>query len=253
MTSTNGEKDSIIDAEPKFERAIIVPLDEAQHFDREGFSGDIFVPKEAAIGFNALQVNVNGQHPRKRMLKGTTRSYYVVEGEGSFSLNGEVRNVDKGDFVVIPPGNEYEYQGTMTLFEFNISPGNSFRDKVILAPKEQAERNPTDHHAANPQRGRLAHAIAEILKRGYTLTTDDLREIMPHYGYSPKSTTMVVHSPNFRKMVAANNVKMIARTYKHHEIYTDLYLPQDETDIADTKAKIEASIKSSIKKRAYSP
>lgn len=222
-----------------------IPLSGAERFEREGFSGHILVPRDAEMGFTASQVNVHGSHPLKEILRGNTRSYFVIEGEGIFVLNGEPRTVNIGDLVVIPAGSQYEYEGEMTLFELNVSPGNSFRDKKIEPPKVQPERNPEDHHSAKPQREKLAHAIAEIIKRGYTLTNPDIEAIIPHYGYSNRSpASMVVGSPGFRKFVAANGAQLILQRYKHREIYLDGNLPQEETDIADTFAKIEESIQS---------
>jgi hypothetical protein len=108
-----------------------VPLSGATHFDRDGFSGDIYVSKEANLGFVALQVDVHGRHPRKRILDGNTRSYYVASGEGTFTLGDDTHSVQQGDLYVVPAGSEYEYEGVMTLLEFNISPDNSFGDEKL--------------------------------------------------------------------------------------------------------------------------
>jgi mannose-6-phosphate isomerase-like protein (cupin superfamily) len=228
-----------------FDVATHIPFSDSEHFEREGFSGDVLVSKEASMGFTALQVNVHGHHPLKEILKGTTRSYFVTEGEGTFVLNGEPRIVKKGDLVVIPAGSQYEYKGEMTMFEFNISPGNSFRDRTIEPPKVKPERNPEDHPSANPQRAKLAHAIAEIIKRGYTLTRPDIEAILPHYGYSDRNpANSIIGSPNFRKLVASKGAILTSQQHKHHEIYLDGNLPQEETDIADTIARIEKAIQS---------
>ena len=241
--STPNEADPSLRPTAHFDAATHIPFAEAEHFEREGFSGDVLVPKEAEMGFTALQVNVDGAHPLKQILKGNTRSYFVVDGEGTFMLDGEPQAVNKGDLVVIPAGSQYEYQGTMTLFEFNVSPGNSFRDKKIEPPKEQPERNAADHHSANLQREKLGHAIAEIIKRGYTLTNPEIKAILPHYGYSESSpASSVVGSPGFRKFVEANGAKLTSTKHKNREIYLDGNLPLGETDIEDTIAKIEAAI-----------
>jgi RimJ/RimL family protein N-acetyltransferase/mannose-6-phosphate isomerase-like protein (cupin superfamily) len=108
-----------------------ISLDETERFERPGFTGNVYIPKEANSGVVALQVDVHGRHPRKRMLQGTTRTYYVVDGEGSFTLGDETHAVAKGDLFIIPPGGEYEYEGKMTLFEMNFSPNNSFRDEKL--------------------------------------------------------------------------------------------------------------------------
>lgn len=108
-----------------------IGLNQTEHFDREGFSGNIYVSKEAQQGFMALRVEVHGRHPRKRILEDNTRSYFVAEGEGTFTINKETHQVLPGDLYVIPAGGEYEYEGRMTLFEFNVSPDNSFGDEKL--------------------------------------------------------------------------------------------------------------------------
>src|SRR3569623_1824845 len=105
-------------------------VEETEHFDTEGFSGDVYVPDEARKGFSALRVVVHGKHPRKRMID-TTRVYFVVRGTGAFTLNGTSTEARAGDLDVVEPGSEYEYEGDMELFEMNVSPNNSFKDEVI--------------------------------------------------------------------------------------------------------------------------
>mgnify|MGYP002625526113 CR=1 FL=1 len=68
------------------------------------------------LGFNALNIDVHGEHPTKRMLEGT-RSYYVAEGQGTFTLGDEVHHVQSGNLFVIPSGGVYSYEGVMTLLD----------------------------------------------------------------------------------------------------------------------------------------
>ena len=96
-----------------------IPINDAFHFDREGFSGDIYVQTNEGAGYNALIVDVHGRHPKKRML-GATRNYLIIDGTGTFTIDGKQHQVKKGDLFVIPDGGEYEYEGKMTLFEFNV-------------------------------------------------------------------------------------------------------------------------------------
>lgn len=132
FTQTNHEAGKLIFELLRQEQlARKVSLKDTEHFDRPGFSGDVYVPKEANTGLFALQVDVHGRHPRKRILQGTTRMYYVVKGEGNFTIGDETHSVADGDTFIIPPGGEYEYEGDMTLFEVNVSPDNSFRDEKL--------------------------------------------------------------------------------------------------------------------------
>lgn len=107
-----------------------ISLNETSNFKAGGFSGQIYVQNESRAGFNALLITVDGRHPKKRMID-TTRNYYVIEGSGTFTLDDKPHKVSAGDLFVVGPGHTYEYEGTMKLFEFNVSPDNSFKDEVL--------------------------------------------------------------------------------------------------------------------------
>lgn len=99
---------------------------ETFHFDTDGFSGDVYVKDEDKKGFNALRVSVNGKHPLKK-LDESTRVYLVISGTGTFTINGKPEEVQPDNLYVIEPGDEYEYEGQMELFEFNVSRSNIFK------------------------------------------------------------------------------------------------------------------------------
>lgn len=69
--------------------------------------------------FNLLQIEVDGRHKRRRVRYGI-RNYYVVHGDGTFTIEGERFGVKCRDHIVIMPGEAYEYEGVMELIEFNI-------------------------------------------------------------------------------------------------------------------------------------
>lgn len=118
---------------PKKKPGKRISIETTEHFERDGFSGDKLVNPEDGLGFSAILVNVHGRHPLKRMVD-ATRSYLVLEGSGTFTLNGELSEVKQGDLFVIPDGGEYEYQGQMKLFEFNV-PGTTSENSITLDPK----------------------------------------------------------------------------------------------------------------------
>lgn len=107
-----------------------VSLSETYRFDKNEFYGQVFVSNEENVGFNALLVTINGRHPKKRMID-TIRIYYVTGGEGTFVLDKVEHQAKEGDLFIIGPGHKYEYFGNMKLFEFNVSPENSFKDQVL--------------------------------------------------------------------------------------------------------------------------
>lgn len=111
-----------------------IPFAETQHFDREGFSGDVYVKPEDGFGYSALNVDVHGSHLLTKMVD-ATRSYYVREGTGTFTLDGVASEVKEGDLFVIPNGGIYEYQGEMKLLEFNV-PGTTSANAIKLDPQK---------------------------------------------------------------------------------------------------------------------
>lgn len=114
------------------ERPFIVTSDQRRTFERPGFVGGIIIERDDARGFDALTVDVASGHPAKQMGGDTTRVYHVIEGEGTFVLDGIAQAVKGGDTVVLPPGSTYSYDGPdMRLFEFNISPSNTFSDRQL--------------------------------------------------------------------------------------------------------------------------
>lgn len=238
--------------EDHFEAATIIPISAAHHFAREGFSGDVFVPKEAKMGFIALQVEVDGEHPRKEILKGNTRSYYVVSGEGTFTLNDATKEVGTGDLIVIPPENQYAYSGKMTLFEFNVSRSNSFRDRLVLP--EEPLAGPTEREIAlqlrREQRLSLAKAVGQILSRGYTLTNKDIAKITPYYGYSSRiSIGQLISGWGFRNLVSRAGYNLEVEKYKGRDIYLDDRLLRAETDIESTKIEIDRRLAATVTAR----
>ena len=107
-----------------------IGIEDTYHFDKDGFSGNVYNTSEKQ-GFLALEVLVHGTHERTRILEGTTRTYYVIEGEGTFTIGNTVHEVKKGDLFVIPAGGEYGYQGNMKLLEINISPTNEINEEPV--------------------------------------------------------------------------------------------------------------------------
>jgi GNAT superfamily N-acetyltransferase len=90
-----------------------------------------------------------------------------------------------------------------------------------------------------PHRAKLAHAVAEIIKRGYTLTAPEVREIQTHYGYSHTTNPDdIMFSPRFKSIVTAKGGKLGFDYHNNRSIYLDISLPREETDIEATKAAI---------------
>jgi gentisate 1,2-dioxygenase len=58
-------------------------------------------------------------HEKYCINKVTTHIYYVLEGEGLFSIDGKKYNVKKEDVIEIPPNTEFVFAGKMKLLLVN--------------------------------------------------------------------------------------------------------------------------------------
>ena len=85
--------------------------------DRGAFVANVHIGDRQ--DFNFLTVEVKGRHPLTRM-HGATRTYHVVEGEGTFDIDDQHYDARPGDTFVIGDGHRYTYEGCMRLAEFNV-------------------------------------------------------------------------------------------------------------------------------------
>jgi SAM-dependent methyltransferase len=86
-------------------------------FDGKGLFGYTFGPlqeKEVDVYY----AEVNGGHDTFMISKKITRIYYVIDGNGYFTIDNDKFNVSAGMLVEIPPKVEYSYSGRMKLVIF---------------------------------------------------------------------------------------------------------------------------------------
>jgi mannose-6-phosphate isomerase-like protein (cupin superfamily) len=60
-------------------------------------------------------VKVTKGHDTFIVSKALTRIYYIVEGEGVFTIDNQDYEVSRGRLVEVPPGVEYSYSGSMEI------------------------------------------------------------------------------------------------------------------------------------------
>jgi mannose-6-phosphate isomerase-like protein (cupin superfamily)/SAM-dependent methyltransferase len=86
-------------------------------FKGTGLSGYTFGPlddREVEIYY----IKVNQGHDTFQISRKITRIYYVLSGNGCFTIDNQKYNVGAGILVEIPPKVEYTYSGKMTLIAF---------------------------------------------------------------------------------------------------------------------------------------
>ena len=58
-------------------------------------------------GTSIVYAELTGEHG-ERITTGRTRIYYILDGEGTFIINGKKINVFPEDLITIPPNTKYE-------------------------------------------------------------------------------------------------------------------------------------------------
>ncbi len=96
-----------------------ISLKDTRVIDVKDFVAKFYVEKKDNKGFNSLLVDCLTGH-YKTLLKDARRMYLVLEGSGTFTINGDTTEAEQYDFFILESGDEYLYKGTMKLFEFNV-------------------------------------------------------------------------------------------------------------------------------------
>jgi len=93
-------------------------LNGAFKFDWKGLKGFSYNSKEDFENASAAYFEVTEKHGKVKTTK-SDRVYYIIEGRGEFTINGESFSVEKTDVIIIPKNTEYDYKAvncTLKLF-----------------------------------------------------------------------------------------------------------------------------------------
>jgi SAM-dependent methyltransferase/mannose-6-phosphate isomerase-like protein (cupin superfamily) len=93
-------------------------LPTARSFDGKGLFGYSFGPLQKK-DVDVYYVVVDGGHDTFMVSRKITRIYYVLEGNGYFTIDGHKHDVSSGMLVEVPPRVEYSYSGRMKLVVFS--------------------------------------------------------------------------------------------------------------------------------------
>lgn len=92
---------------------MIVSRDQASHKLKHGVDMWVYPTDREEIGF--LYDEVNGGHFQEFMDKVSTFAYYILDGHGTFFLNGTPHEAGSGDLIIVPPMTKLYYLGTMKM------------------------------------------------------------------------------------------------------------------------------------------
>ena len=82
-------------------------------FTQKGFDG--FNSKLNCKNISITLEDVYKGHEKYAMNIESYHIYYVLEGNGTFKINGDMYDVKQGDIVEIPPKTEFIFKGKMKL------------------------------------------------------------------------------------------------------------------------------------------
>lgn len=74
--------------------------------------------KEEIEQISVAMIRVSGIN-RKHINKRSDEFYYVLEGNGTFSIDDTVSEVEEGDLIFVPKGSLFFNSGQMTLLVFS--------------------------------------------------------------------------------------------------------------------------------------
>lgn len=95
----------------------IYKLPSSISFRGKGLFGYSFGPLEQK-DLEVLFIESEKGHDTFVICKGVTRTYYVLAGSGTFTIDGSEYSIGPGVLVEIPSGAEYSYSGCMTMLAF---------------------------------------------------------------------------------------------------------------------------------------
>lgn len=93
-------------------------LPEEKSFEVEDILGFAYSDARNNQNVEAMRIIVDG-HSGKATTGEHDRVYLVLVGEGEFTIAGDTFSVVKDDVVVLPKNTDYDYRGSMELFEVN--------------------------------------------------------------------------------------------------------------------------------------
>ena len=137
----------------------LYPLPALTSFEGKGLSGYTFGPlKQRNLDFYYIEVEKG--HDTFMVSRRITRTYYVLRGNGYFTINDRRYDVCPGVLIEVPPKVEYSYSGKMTLIAFSVPRWFSGNDKHTKWNPDVVARDDIPH--ASPDRSWPRRAIGRL-------------------------------------------------------------------------------------------
>jgi len=107
-----------------------ISLSQTEVHDKKDFIAKFYVTKSKNPNFNALLVEcITGHYKTK--LKNATRIYFIIEGHGTFTINGLTEKAEMHDCFIITANEIYSYEGKMKLIEVNVPATDKENEELV--------------------------------------------------------------------------------------------------------------------------
>lgn len=89
------------------------PLDYS--FEKVGIKGKKYSVASISSKTGVCQIETEKGHETTIIEHKCDFIYYVLEGKGTFEIDGQMENCIEGDLVVIPAGSKFQYKGQLKM------------------------------------------------------------------------------------------------------------------------------------------
>jgi quercetin dioxygenase-like cupin family protein len=93
-----------------------ISKEKAHRHDTDAYEGWFYQFPDVDGGRSVIYAEVTGDHGQ-RIIGDKPRIYYIFEGEGEFTVNGDKTIARPGDVIIIPPRATYSYFATKPILK----------------------------------------------------------------------------------------------------------------------------------------
>lgn len=97
----------------------VLKLPNEYSFEKVGIKGKKYLVSDLTNSVSVLIIETKKGHDTTILEKECDFIYFVLEGSGSFIINGISEKCQKGDLVVIPARNKFKYVGNLKMLLIN--------------------------------------------------------------------------------------------------------------------------------------
>ncbi|MFC6080338.1 cupin domain-containing protein [Sphaerisporangium aureirubrum] len=101
------------------------------NFDKLGHRGKLFDANASVMRSSYLIVEIDGQLPSWLTQHMCDFVYYVLDGTGTFVVEGRTERCVQGDLVTVPAGSRFTYQGNLRMLLTSTPPWTAGQEELI--------------------------------------------------------------------------------------------------------------------------